>query len=535
MANIILVGFTCTGKTQVGKRLAGTLGLRFIDSDDLIEQRAGKPAARILAEDGEAALRRVEREVVASLVKGRGQVVATGAGMLADRRNRSELQRSGTVICLTASPAAILERAMQGPPRPFLQCKNPAAGIAELMAEHAPLYAQADHTIDTTGSTADDVVERILDILDRVHVSLGDRSYDIAIGRGVLAETQQYLTALDGHSQTIVISEQRVWDFHGKALSAGLPRHKRIILPGLDDQEKLKSLRYAEQLYDELLRMGAQRDSLLIAFGGGTVGDLVGFVAATYMRGIDFIQVPTTLLAQVDSSVGGKVAVNHLRAKNLIGAFWQPRFVLADLHCLDTLPRQQIRNGLGEVVKVAMLADARLFRYLEDHVDDILRLRASVMHHILRRNCQIKAAIVGADEREAGARATLNLGHTFAHGLEAAVDYHGIAHGEAVSIGMVMAARMARDLGMFNDTSLERLIALLQALRMPIQPPSSVPTDAILAAMKTDKKVRGGKLRFVLPEKIGRVRVVSDVPPAAVRKVLNGTGNPGSRRKPADG
>ncbi len=519
MANIILVGFTCTGKTEVGKRLAAALGLRAVYSDGLIEERAGKTVERIFAEDGEEKFRRLERNVITHLSTQQGLVVVTGEGVLEDRRNLTALQRSGTLIWLSASPEAILARVRKEPARCLLKTADRRAKIKKLLALRSPQYARADYHFDTTQTSPAKTAAQIAHLLTTVPVQLGERSYEIIIGRGLLTNAAEHINRLGEHGRVVVISEAQVWGYHGKALAAGLPKHKQIILPALEDPERLKSFRYAEHLYDELLRMETRRDSLLIAFGGGTIGDLVGFVASTYMRGLDFVQIPTTLLAQVDSSVGGKVAVNHPRAKNLIGVFWQPKLVLADLHCLDTLPRQQIRNGLAEMVKHAVLADARLFRYMEDHIEDVTRLYPPTMRHLLWRNCHIKADIVSRDEREGGIRAFLNLGHTFGHALESAVNYHGLAHGEAVSIGMAAAARMATNLGLFSENGLKRLTELLHAYHLPTLVPE-VPVASVMSLMKTDKKASRGGLRFVLPERIGEVRIVSDIPAAEIRKAL---------------
>jgi len=510
----------CTGKTQVGKRLASLLGLKFADSDTLIEKLAGKSVERIFAEDGEPAFRDLERKAIALLASRGGQLIATGGGALQDKRNLAALQRSGTLFCLSASPSTILERSKKCLPRPLLQTPNPLATVKRLLALRASQYAKADYHFDTTNTTPSGAAAAIAQTLTTVPVELGERSYDIIIGRNLLARAGDIFSRLGEYSNLIVISEGRVWSHHGKTLVAGLRKPKQIILPALDDQEKVKSLRFAEQLYDELLQAGAQRDSLLLAFGGGTIGDLVGFVAATFMRGVDFVQIPTTLLAQVDSSVGGKVAVNHPRGKNLIGAFWQPRLVLADLHCLDTLPRCELSNGLAEIVKGALLADARFFRYLEDHAEDVMRLYPPALHHIIWRSCQIKADIVSKDERESGLRALLNLGHTFGHAFETTAHYHGISHGEAVSMGMATAGRLAQNLGRFSESSLKRLLALLQAYHLPILGPQ-LPFSTLYAAMQTDKKARKGQLRFVLPERIGKVRLVSGVPKSALRKALD--------------
>jgi shikimate kinase / 3-dehydroquinate synthase len=538
MANLILIGFMCTGKTSVGKQAAAALGMKYVDSDALIEERAGKSIMRIFADEGERHFRRLERKVIAHLAAKSGLVIAVGGGALGDPRNLADLRRSGTLVGLSAAPETILQRAKKQGTRPLLKVSDPLARINQLLALRAEQYAQADYHVDTTGITVARAAARVLRALTTVPVALGERSYDIIIGRNLLRQAKDYISRLGEYSQVIVISEQRVWDLHGEALTAGLPKAKAIILPALDDQEKIKSLRYAEQLYDELLARGAKRDSLLIAFGGGTIGDLAGFVAATYMRGVDFVQVPTTLLAQVDSSVGGKVAVNHPQGKNLIGAFWQPRLVLADIHCLDTLPRQQFRNGLGEVIKHALLADERLFRYLEDHVEEVMRISPPALHYLLWRNCHIKAAVVSRDEREGGARATLNLGHTFAHALETVSHYHNISHGEAVAFGLAAAGRLACRQAKFSQANYQRVVNLLQAYHLPIELPGPLATADILGAMQSDKKTLQGKLRFVVPTRIGKVKIISNPPVEEIRRALGGgkgLSGGGGNKKPGEG
>jgi len=520
MANIVFIGFMCSGKTTVGKQVATALGMKYVDSDAVIEERAGKSIMRIFAEEGEQYFRRLERKVIAHLASKSGLVIATGGGALGDPRNLADLRRSGTVVGLTATPETILQRAIKQGTRPLLKLSDPLARIRQLLAFRAEQYAQADFSVDTTGITVARAAARVLRGLTTVPVALGERSYDIVIGRNLLGQAGDFISRLGDYSQLIVISEQRVWDLHGASLLSGLPKCRQIILPALEDQEKIKSLRFAEQLYDELLKLGAKRDSLLVAFGGGTIGDLAGFVAATYMRGIDFVQLPTTLLSQVDSSIGGKVAINHPQGKNLIGAFWQPKLVLADIHCLDTLPRQQLRNGLGEVIKHALMTDERLFRYLEDHVEEVMRISPPALHHLLWRNCQIKAEVVSRDEREAGARATLNLGHTFAQALEPVSNYH-LSHGEAVAIGLAAAGRLACRLGKLSKTNYQRLLGLLQAYHLPTQVPAQFAVDDLLAAMQGDKKALRGKLRFVIPTRIGKVKIITDVPVKEIRLALS--------------
>jgi 3-dehydroquinate synthase len=354
-----------------------------------------------------------------------------------------------------------------------------------------------------------------------LRVSLGERSYEIHVAPGALARAGE-LIPRPGDSTAFIITHPIVARLHGKALAAGLrglPAETILVPSG----ERQKSIRRAALLWDELLRRGADRRSLVIAFGGGVIGDLAGFVAATYMRGVPYVQIPTTLLAQVDSSVGGKVAINHPRAKNLIGAFHQPRLVLADVLALSTLSARNYREGLAEVVKHAVIADADLFAWLEQNAAAILQRDPGVLARLVRRNCEIKAGVVSADERETGLRSTLNFGHTAGHAVESLASYGQLRHGEAVAIGMMAAARIARLTGLFPEAEEARLGALLAAFRLPVRI-EGASAAAVLDVMRADKKSLGGLPRFVLPTRIGHVEFGREVPAAVVQKALEEVG-----------
>ncbi|ROR08610.1 3-dehydroquinate synthase [Erwinia sp. JUb26] len=282
-----------------------------------------------------------------------------------------------------------------------------------------------------------------------------------------------------------------------------------VILP---DGEQFKSLAVMDQVFTALLEKPHGRDTTLIALGGGVIGDLTGFAAASYQRGVRFIQVPTTLLAQVDSSVGGKTAVNHPLGKNMIGAFYQPASVVVDLDCLKTLPARELSSGLAEVIKYGIILDGEFFSWLEENLDALLALDGSAMAYCIRRCCELKADVVAADEHEHGLRALLNLGHTYGHAIEAHMGYGNWLHGEAVAAGMVMAARNAERLGQFNPADTDRIIALLQRAGLPVNGPESMAAEDYLPHMMRDKKVLAGKLRLVLPLAIGKAEVRSGVP-----------------------
>jgi 3-dehydroquinate synthase len=355
-----------------------------------------------------------------------------------------------------------------------------------------------------------------------IRVALSERSYNIEIGRGNLPGLAAFISQRCRSSRAIVISDSNVAPLHGKmaveALAAGGLKTDLVCVPA---GESSKCVAEAERLWNEMARLGADRKTVVVAVGGGVVGDLAGFIAATYARGLPLVQVPTTLLAQVDSSVGGKVGINLPAAKNMVGAFWQPAGVLIDLDVLQTLPEREFRSGLAEVVKYGVILDAGFFDYLEHNADAILRRDPTAMEHIVARSCRLKADVVEKDEHEeTGLRAVLNYGHTFCHAIEAVAGYGAYLHGEAVSIGMIAASRLAESLGRIGPDITQRQFGLLHRFGLPTSSPE-LDRNQLLAAMQHDKKAEGGRLRFVLPTRLGHVEVVSDIDSHLVRGALD--------------
>lgn len=345
-------------------------------------------------------------------------------------------------------------------------------------------------------------------------VELGDRSYPIVIGAGPIESGFDLSPHLAGEA-CLVVSNETVAPLYLEKLRKCLPSIK-VTSHLLPDGESYKSMTTMESILDELVGTRAGRDATIMALGGGVVGDIAGFAAACYMRGIAFVQVPTTLLAQVDSSVGGKTGVNHPGGKNLIGAFYQPRIVLIDTDTLNTLPDRQLRAGLAEVIKYGAIVDSEFFGWLEVNMQALLDRDADALIHAVRRSCEIKAQIVGEDERESGRRALLNFGHTFGHAIENSLGYGQWLHGEAVAAGMVMAARMS---GIDEDEQ-QRLTSLIDAAGLPVLPPRTGSAD-LREAMQMDKKVQGGKLRFVLLRSLGDAIVTADYPQRALEEALS--------------
>jgi 3-dehydroquinate synthase len=357
-----------------------------------------------------------------------------------------------------------------------------------------------------------------------IEVGLGARRYSIRTGPGLLGDADTWRGAIRG-SHALIVSDSNVAPLYAQRLRDGLARSagapvscEMLVLPA---GEAHKNLDAVSRVLDALAQLGATRDACVLALGGGVVGDIAGFAAACWMRGIDFIQFPTTLLAMVDSSVGGKTGVDHPAGKNLIGAFHQPRAVIADLDTLATLPARELRAGLAEVVKAACIGDADFFDWLEVHADALLAADAETLTHAIARCCRFKAGVVERDEREAGERALLNFGHTFGHAIEAETGYGTLLQGEAVAIGMVLAARLSAQIGMASDADTECLLVLLKGLGLPTSLPPGVAPEALLARMQLDKKNRAGAQRLNLWRGIGRAELVENIDAAAVRTVLS--------------
>lgn len=353
-----------------------------------------------------------------------------------------------------------------------------------------------------------------------IRVQLGERSYDIAVTSNDVAGLGSFARQRVQGGRAFVVTDEHVIEHAEKVAASLSDAGFQPLLASLPAGEAQKALATAAYLYDQLAEVGADRKTLVVAVGGGVIGDLAGFVAATWNRGLPLLMVPTTLLAMVDSSVGGKVGINHPRGKNLIGAFHQPTGVWIDTDYLNTLPDREYRSGLAEVVKYGVILDAELFAYLEQHAAAIRARDGECIRHIVARSCRLKANVVEQDEREeTGLRAVLNYGHTFAHAFETVSGYGSWLHGEAVAAGMVCASRLAERRGLIGADVTERQLRLLQTFALPIAP-ERWSVDDLLATMRRDKKAVAGRLRFVLPKRIGEVALFDDVPESDVRAVL---------------
>lgn len=357
--------------------------------------------------------------------------------------------------------------------------------------------------------------------MENVSVNLRDNNYTICIGQGILNEVGNILSKEKKDGKCAIITNPTINKLYGNQIKKSL---NSIVLQSVvlevPDSETSKSLKEAEKLYVKLLDSHFDRNSMIIALGGGVVGDLAGFVAATYMRGVSFIQVPTTLLAQVDSAIGGKVAVDLLQGKNLIGAFYQPKLVLTDIDTLKTLPETELKSGLAEVIKYGIISDPDLFKLLEKNVEEIKQKNPNLLTEIVVKCSKIKAKVVERDEKEHGKRTILNLGHTLGHALETLTKYNRYGHGEAVAIGIVFASRISTKLGTLSNVEFRKILSLIQSMGLPTKIEGDFKADKIVETMYLDKKVRDEKIRMILPKRIGEVAITDEIPMNLLKKEL---------------
>ncbi|MGE5707624.1 MAG: 3-dehydroquinate synthase [Bacteroidota bacterium] len=512
---IALVGFMGTGKTSVGKALAERLGWPYRDSDEWIEKKEGSIPA-IFENQGEAAFRDFETEALRTLTNERC-VLATGGGAVLREENRALLER-GLVVVLDASLATIEER-VNASDRPL------RGRLKELYEARQPLYRAFPFHFEAEKATPEEIARQIQAWISGKHesltVPLGEQSYPIELEAGGLLRLGEACREWAPSGRCLLVSDENVEDLYGAIAAeslraSGYELINAVIPPG----EGSKTLPMAESLYRSMIENGLDRSSPVIALGGGVVGDLAGFVASTYQRGVPFIQVPTTLLAQIDSSVGGKVAVNHPLAKNMIGTFYQPKGVSIDPLVLRTLPEREWRGGLAELVKYGVILDAELFETLEQNLLALQQRSTAFLMPLIKRACALKAEVVSQDEKEKGLRAILNFGHTIGHAIEAVAGFGTFTHGEAVAIGMVAAGKLAVKRGEFEPKEHARLLSLLHSLGLPTTVPA-LPIEALLQAMAVDKKNAGGAIRMVLPQSIGTVGLPVPVPPEELVSLLS--------------
>lgn len=525
MRNVVLIGFMGTGKSEVGRLLAQRLGFTFIDTDRRVEARERQTVAQIFARRGEHYFRESEARVIAEVAGRRDTVVATGGGAVLRPENIMHLRRHGWIVSLTASVDVLQQRLSNGKTRPLLR-GDVRGNVGKLLDQRRPLYRDADLLIDVSEAPPAKVVEAIVSFLGKrerrvVAVRLENRSYPVYVGDGILPLLPIDLDALLAGRKVAVISHRAVLRAAGGRLLGALRSWGYDVTTlEIPAGEESKNLSVASRLLTRLAKSRFDRLSTILAFGGGVVGDLAGFVASTYMRGIRIIQLPTTLLAMVDSSIGGKTGVNHAGVKNLVGAFYQPSAVVSDVRLLSTLPDRELRSGLAEIIKTAVIGDAVLFEYLEKHLSAILRRDTEPLIEVVARCAAFKGRVVEGDETEQGERRILNYGHTIGHAVEVATRSGRLTHGEAIAIGMALEGKIAQRLGTTDSGTVERQNGLLARAGLPTSL-RAVNPRALARALALDKKRFNGVLRAPLLVGIGEVRREQEVPNALLQEVLS--------------
>ena len=509
--NIILTGFMATGKTTVGKLLAKQLDYEFVDTDELIVERTGQTVAEIFREKGEAEFRRMESEIARELGEKEGFVVSTGGRLMLDPANAEALGSRGRVFCLVATPDEILRRVESDRQvrRPLLEVANPIERIVELMQQRKEDYGRFPQMV-TSAKTPDEVTRNLIGIFQanpdlRLSITAPDVHYDFIVGGGILPFVFQ-LAGIDG--PVAVVTDHNIGPLYAE--SCGHADAVISVAPG----QQHKTLITVQAICEELVEKGFDRSTTVIALGGSVISGLAGFVAATYMRGIDIVQCPTSLLAMVDTSIGGKAGINLPQGKNLIGAFKQPKAVIADVATLQSLSPREFASGMAEVIKHSLIGDPDLFARIENGAwirkAGELQPAMSELQTLVAQAIQVKINIIQEDPFERGRRVVLNLGHTFAHAIEI-VTNHAVRHGEAVAMGLVAAANLSARLGHCPAGLQSRIEGALVSTGLPARIPAKVNPQRLLKAMASDKKKKGGRLRFVLLRDIGDV-FVSDKP-----------------------
>lgn len=512
--NIVITGFMATGKSSTGQLLAKRLNRPFIDMDDALVAHFGKPIREVFAEQGEAVFRQVEAELCEELAKRQGCVISTGGGALVNPQNRERFAASGTLLCLTATPDEILRRVADTGERPLLNTAQDeqAERIRALLRERRPAYGAIAHQIDTTGLAAAEVVELVLAVLagdaevpemTRIPVQGPEGSYHICIGEGLLQHVGELLTNRNlRQGPAAIVTNPMIAPHLADTLAESLQQAGFTpMICTVPEGEQHKTLASISSLYDQLLAAGLDRKGPVISLGGGVIGDMAGFAAATYLRGVPFVQIPTSLLAMVDASVGGKTGVDLPQGKNLVGAFKQPHVVIIDTAVMQTLPAAEFRSGLAEVIKHGIIGAPELFVQFEEQ-------GPANLGHLVSEAVRVKVAVVEEDPFEQGRRATLNLGHTFGHAIELVSNF-AVRHGEGVALGMVVATEMAAALGRCDQTLVTRVRTVLERVELPVTL-SGYSAQEIIDAMGHDKKRVGKTIRFIIPQALGDVVIIDN-------------------------
>jgi len=533
MSHIYLYGPPGSGKSTIGKILAERLELPFTDIDSVIEKQAGKKIARIFAEDGEERFRDLESDALATVAHQPPAVIALGGGALLRPDNRAAAEASGSVLCFTADLLTLQERVRRAPgQRPLVQDEGTSAEspLGRLLAARAAHYSSFPLKLQVSDIPAAQTADNAQMILGRYRVSGMGRSYNVYTGAHLLDRCGELLTANISLRQCVIVGDSNTAPLYGRQVADALGKRgiqsRLITIPAGESHKTIATVAW---LWKKFMEAGIERGDAVIAMGGGVTGDLTGFAAATWLRGVKWISMPTTLLAMCDSGLGGKTGADLPEGKNLIGAFYPPALVIADTDCLYTLPVREMRCGLAESIKHAVIADPELlqllphFDFCRTEAEETLcgNLRgAAWLPHFVARSMAVKIRVICEDPFEQGIRASLNLGHTIGHGIEKATNFQ-LQHGEAVAIGSVIEAQIAAEMQLAEAGLPQRLAALFASVGLPVTLPAGIDTDEVLDAITKDKKKSGGIVRFALPAAIGKVLTGVAVDQELLRKKIS--------------
>ncbi len=569
LKRVVLIGFSATGKSVLAPFIAHRLGWSAVDLDVEIERTAGREISQIFVDEGETGFREREHQAVRDAAEREGVVIATGGGVWLNAENRSLLADGGFVVTLEARTATILARyaeTEQGATevRPMLAGVDPRRRVETLKAARQPFYALSDLTVHTDEIEIGEAVDEIARAVERragsvlasdarlremrngpgiepppladfgpdvgCVVEAGSARYAVYCAWGLLDRAGDVLDRLGLSGRVFLIADQAIMGTHGATAIQSIQSAGRAVESyAVPSGEASKSMANLETLYEWLSSHRAERRDLIFALGGGVTTDLAGTIAATYLRGMPLVHAPTTVLGMVDAAIGGKVAIDLPSGKNLVGAFYQPRAVLADVATLATLPPRELRSGFAEVIKHGLIRDEAMLDLLEETADALLdpgagrddHRRRQLLVDVITRNQAIKAAVVSADERESDIRAVLNYGHTLGHAIEAVTGYSTVLHGEAVAMGMVAVAEIGCSMGLIDEALVARHRRLIERFGLPTQSPPGLARSEILEAMSRDKKVVGGKQRWILLESVGNPVVRDDVPADIVADAID--------------
>ncbi len=523
--NIALTGLMGSGKSSVGRALARLLRRKFVDTDNLIEEAEGITINEIFSEKGESYFREIEKEIIAKVCKDKSQVISLGGGAIVADENRELVRKHARLVALVAEPEELYKRVKRRKVRPILnQAEDPLEALKELWEKRKRAYLDSDLQVDTEDKDVESIAREIVDTLHlkksatyKLKVNIPERQTRYSI----IFDSMDHFdpTLMPIGAKIMIVSQKPIAELYLEPLKAKLSANFKLDTVVLEDGEDAKNFFSYQKILQHLLDNRFERNDSIIALGGGVVGDLVGFAASTYYRGINYIQMPTTLLSMIDSSVGGKTAINVPQGKNLIGTFYQPRLVYIDVAKLATLPDKEYRSGLGEMVKYTVLGakwdellGESFFGFMVRHAKDIRDKDPDILVEVIEHCLKIKSNIVAQDEKEQGIRAHLNLGHTFAHGIEELTKYKRYSHGEAVAMGLACACYLGERLGVFKSGYLKKILDLMDALGLDYRIPSDLKAKDIIKSCAYDKKSEGGKLKFIVPKgQLGHVAIFHDV------------------------